>query len=227
MPQGRPWVSILAAASFLLMAFSLYLIFMWVPTAQEEAGGIAQRIFYFHVPSAWVSFLAFFVTFVGGIVYLWKRDVTWDRLAYSSAEIGVLFTTLVLITGPIWAKPVWGAWWVWDPRLTTTLVLWLIYVAYLMVRAYAPEKEQGARFAAVVGIIGFFDVPIVFFAIRWWRTQHPQPVFESAGLAPEMLFTFLVSLAAFTALYFLLLAHRLALQGMADEVEEMQQILAE
>src|SRR4030042_5901728 len=143
---------ILLGISFLLMVAALYLVFIYVPT--EATMGVVQRIFYFHVPVAWVAFLAFFVVFVGSILYLWKRESKWDILAYSSAEVGIVFTTLVLITGPLWAKPTWGVWWVWDARLTTTLVLWLIYLAYLMVRSFALEESQGARFAAVVGIVG-------------------------------------------------------------------------
>jgi heme exporter protein C len=193
-----------------MMLLSLFLIFMWVPT--EATMGIVQRIFYFHVPSAWLAFLAFFITFLGSVLLLWRGERKWDDLACSSAEIGVLFTSLTLISGPIWAKAVWGVWWVWDPRLTTTLVLWLIYLAYLLIRAYAPAP-QAPRFAAVVGIIGFIDVPIVFMAIRWWRTLHPQPVIGGGGeLAPEMKLTLIVSLIAFTLLYVCLLNLRLGLR---------------
>lgn len=163
---------LLLGLSFLLMIAALYLVFIYVPT--EATMGVVQRIFYFHVPVAWVAFLAFFVVFVGSILYLWKKENKWDILASSSAEVGIVFTTLVLITGPIWAKPTWGVWWVWDARLTTTLVLWLIYLAYMMVRSFALEQSQGARFSAVVGIIGFIDVPIVALAIVLSRTQHPR-----------------------------------------------------
>jgi heme exporter protein C len=207
-----------------LMSVALYMVFVYVPT--EESMGIVQRIFYFHVPSAWVGFLAFFVVFVCSILYLVKRDTRWDVIATCSAELGVLFTTLVLITGPIWARPVWGVWWTWEPRLTTALILWLIYVAYMLVRSYASDKEQGARFGAVVGIVGFIDVPIVFLATTWWRTQHPGAlVFQSGGLAPSMLATLMVSLAAFTALYWLLLVARVDIKRGENDLELLKEPL--
>ncbi len=207
--------SLLAVSCALLMA-ALYLVFKWVPT--EASMGIVQRIFYFHVPVAWVAFLAFFVVFVTSIMYLWRKDERWDAVAHSSAEIGLVFTTLVLITGSIWAKPIWGVWWVWEPRLTTALVLWLIYMAYMVVRAYSANAQRGARFAAVVGIVGFLDVPVVALAISLWRTQHPSPVVFSGGLAPPMLATLLVSLAAFTSLYVLLLIESVALKNREREL---------
>lgn len=205
----------LFALSLVLFVTALYMVFIYVPT--EETMGIVQRIFYFHVPVAWVAFLAFFIVFLSSIFYLWRRDDRWDIIASSSAEVGIVFTTLVLITGSIWAKPIWGVWWTWEPRLTTALVLWLIYIAYLLVRAYATEKQQGARFAAVVGIVGFIDVPIVALAITLWRTQHPGPVIFQGGLTPSMLATLMVSLTAFTTLYCLLLIQRVAIKQ--DEVE--------
>ena len=205
----------LLGLSFILLVGALYLVFIYVPT--EEMMGIVQRIFYFHVPLAWVAFLAFFIVFLGSILYLWKRESKWDVLASSSAEVGVVFTTLVLLTGPIWAKPIWGVWWMWDARLTTTLVLWLIYLAYLMVRSFATKESRGARFAAVVGIVGFIDVPIVALAITLWRTQHPGPVIFQGGLTPPMLLTLLVCLAAFTTLYCLLLIQRVSMKN--DEIE--------
>jgi heme exporter protein C len=222
-----PLSTVLAAVTFAVMVFALYLVFMWVPTAQEEAGGIAQRIFYFHLPSAFMAFLSFFLVFMGSILYLWKRDWKWDILAHSAAEIGVIFTSLVLISGPIWAKTAWlkgktGIWWEWDPRLTTTLVMFFIYIAYLLIRNYAAERSQGARFAAVVGIVGFIDVPIVFMAIRWWRTLHPAPVLETGGLHPTMFFTLMVSLAAFLLFFTLLTWVRVRLRQSQVDVEELR-----
>ncbi len=208
------------------MVVALYLVFGYVPT--EQTMGIVQRIFYFHVPSAWVAFMAFFVVMVGSVGYLRTRDKRWDQLANASAQLGVLFTTLVLITGPLWARPAWGVWWTWDARLTTTLVLWLIYVAYLMVRAYSSDVNQTPRFAAVIGIVGFIDVPIVFLSITLWRTQHPGPlVFQSGGLAPSMLFTLLFCVFTFTLLYSLLLHRRLKLFKLQDEVEEIKASIEE
>jgi heme exporter protein C len=214
----RIWLPVL---SFVLMVGALYLVFIYVPT--EQTMGIVQRIFYFHVPVAWVSFLAFFIVFIGSIMYLWKREDKWDTIACSSAEVGVVFTTLVLITGSIWAKPIWGVWWVWEPRLTTALVLWFIYVAYLLVRSYAAEESRGARFAAVVGIIGFVDVPIVALAITLWRTQHPGPLIFQGGLAPPMLFTLVICIIAFTVLYCLLLMSRVSLKNDEAEVNRLKE----
>lgn len=213
--------NILQGLSFASMMAALYLVFIWVPTEREM--GVVQRIFYFHVPLAWVSFLAFFVVFVSSILYLWKGERRWDSLAYASAEIGILFTTLVLITGPIWAKPVWGTWWVWDTRLTTTLVLWLIYLAYLMVRPFASDESQGARFAAVVGVVGFVDVPFVALAIVMRRTQHPGPLIFEGGLTSSMLITLLVCVAAFTILYVNVLVQRMSLREVEAEIAEMRQ----
>lgn len=212
----------LLGLSFILLVAALYLVFIYVPT--DETIGIVQRIFYFHVPVAWVAFLAFFIVFIGSILYLWKRESKWDIIASSSAEVGIVFTTLVLITGSIWAKPIWGVWWVWDARLTTSLVLWLIYVAYLIVRAYATEEHRGARLAAVVGIVGFIDVPIVALAITLWRTQHPGPVIFQGGLAPSMLLTLLVCLAAFTTLYFLLLIQGISIKNDEGETKRLREL---
>ena len=216
--------NLLMGLGFALMALSLYLIFFYAPV--EAVMGVVQKIFYFHVPSAWVAFLAFFVVFLGSLLYLWKKDRKWDVLAHSSAEVGVIFTTLVLLTGPLWAKSAWGVWWTWDPRLTTTLILWLIYVAYLMVRSYAVSEVQGTRFAAVVGIVGFVNVPIVALAIVLWRTQHPGPlVWQEGGLDPAMRLTLMVSLLTFTVLYLNLLLRRMGLRRLKDSLEELRETL--
>jgi heme exporter protein C len=216
----------LTVLALIAMMLSIYLVFMYVPT--EATMGEVQKIFYFHVPSAWLAFFAFFLVFVFSIVYLLRRNKRWDTLAASSAEIGVLFCTLVLVTGPIWAKPVWGVWWTWDARLTLTLVLWLIYVAYIMLRHYMSDPERRATFSAVLGIIGFIDVPMVYFSIRWWRTQHPQPVVsggEGSGIEGPMLMTLLVCIATFTLLFFTILRYRLRLQALRDELDELQDLV--
>ncbi len=148
---------VLALATAGLLAVALWMALFYAP--REMMMGDAQRIFYFHVPSAWIGFLAFFVVFTASLLFLRTRQRRWDALALASAEIGVVFTTLVLLTGPLWAKVVWGVFWVWDARLTTTLILWLIYVAYLMLRSSA-EGERRQRLAAVLGIVGFLDVPL-------------------------------------------------------------------
>ena len=217
--------SILFWLGLALMMAALYMVFIYVPT--EKHTGIVQRIFYFHVSIAWVGFLAFLVTFVGSILYLRTRALKWDNIAHASAEAGVIFTTLILITGPIWAKPVWGIWWTWDARLTTSLVLWLIYIAYLLVRSFATEPERGARFSAVIGIIGFIDVPIVFVTVNLWRTQHPTPIIFEGGLTSSMLSTLLVSIAAFTILYVLLTIQSANLKAMETDVKRLQSMQVE
>ena len=206
------------------MIAALYLVFLFAPT--EAKMGDVQRIFYFHVSSSWVGFFAFFVTFVAGIGYLRTRKRRWDILGISSAEIGIVFTGMAVITGSIWAKPTWNAWWPWEqePRLILVTVLLLVYFAYHMLRAFLREAEQKARFSAVYGIVAFAGVPITFLSIRWWQSLHPV-VFErhqGAGLAPAMLWTFVFCLATFTALYFVLLIRRFRLSAMADQVEELK-----
>lgn len=218
--------TILTAVTAVAMLVGLYMAILYAPT--EKTMGDVQRIFYFHVPSAWVAFLAFFLVFTSSLLYLFRGTKRWDTLAAASAEVGVIFCTLVLITGPIWARPIWGIWWTWDARLTLTLVLWLIYVGYLMLRHYIAEPERRATFSAVVGIMGFIDVPIVYFSIRWWRTQHPQPVIaggSDSGLAPPMLQTLLVCLAAFTLLFITLLRKRTRIERMQDELQALQQLI--
>jgi heme exporter protein C len=217
--------SVLLGLGFALMMAALYMVFLYVPT--EKVSGVVQRIFYFHVPIAWVSFLAFFITFIFSILYLWKREMKWDAIACASAEIGIVFTTLVLITGPIWAKPVWGIWWTWDTRLTASLVLWLIYIAYLLVRSFANEPARGARFSAVIGIIGFIDVPIVFTTVNLWRTQHPSTIIFEGGLAPSMLMTLLVCIAAFTVLYVILLIHSANLKSTETDIQRLKSMRVE
>ena len=205
-----------------LMLVNMYLIFMWAPT--ESVMGHVQRIFYIHVPMAWIAFLAFFIVFLGSIMYLWKREAKWDVLASSAAELGTVFTTLVLITGPIWAKPVWGIWWSWDARLTTTLMLWLIYVSYLMLRSYSANRSQGALYSAVLGVIGFVDVPIVYFAVNWWRTQHQRLVIGSGtlegSLQPDMRITLYFSMLVFTLLFAYMLWQRVSMRRSEDHLRE-------
>jgi heme exporter protein C len=197
---------------------ALYMAFVYAP--KEATMGDVQRIFYFHAGVAWTALLAFFVVLLGGLAYLRTHDRRWDALALSSAEIGVVFTTLTLATGSIWAKPAWGDWWTWDPRLTTTTVLWLIYVSYLILRSAIDEPERRARFAAVVGIVGFVDVPIVFLSIRLWRTIHPVLVkSEGFEMAPEMVHALIAALLACTLLYAYLLLVRTSLERRRLEVE--------
>ncbi len=214
--------NILLWLSLVLMVIALYLVFIYVPTEKEM--GIVQRIFYLMVPMGWLSLLAFLIVFIGSILYLVKRHSKWDILARSSAEVGFVFTTLALITGSIWAKPIWGVWWTWEPRLTATLVLWFIYLAYFMVRSFATEESRGARFAAIVGIVGFVDIPIVSLATTLWRGIHPGPIIFQGGLAPSMLLTLLVSIAAFTALYCLLLIQRVSSRNDEIEIKRLKEL---
>jgi len=205
------------------IAIGLWMALFYAPT--ERTMGDAQRIFYFHVPSAWIGFLAFFVVFVASILFLWKRERRWDALALSAAEIGVVFTTLVLLTGPLWAKKAWGAFWVWDARLTTTLILWLIYIGYLMLRSTA-ESERRARFAAVLAIVGFLDVPLIYISVQLWRTMHPQLIInEPGGLAPAMTQTLMVCLLSFTFLFAHLLLQRVRLEQARDQVNALREAM--
>ena len=204
---------ILAGLTLLLLGYGFYQAIYVAPT--EATMGDVQRIFYYHLPSAWVAFLLFFVNFLASIWYLVRRNPGADALALASAETGVSFCTIVLLTGPIWARPIWGIWWTWDARLTSTLVLWLIYVSYLVLRHYA-TGGQVPVLAAALGIFGFVDVPIVYMAIRWFRTQHPQPVIgggQGSGLDPRMWTAVLWNLLAFAmlALLFVWIRYRQAL----------------
>src|SRR5271169_5556630 len=210
---------IFIALTVAVLAFAAYQGLFVAPT--EQTMGNVQRIFYYHVPSAWTAFLLFFANFIASVVYLIRRNPTADAVAAATAEVGVVFCTVVLITGPIWARPVWGIWWTWDARLTTTLVLWLIYVSYLVLRRYS-TGTQTSVLAAALAIFGFVDVPIVYMSIRWFRTQHPSPVMgggENSGLDPAMLHAFLWNLLAFTCVGIILVAARYRLQRMEDEVE--------
>ncbi len=193
----RKFVYIYAFVSLLLLSYGLYQALIVAP--REQTMGDVQRIFYYHVPSAWTSMVLFFVNFCASIVFLIKRNVASDAVAVAAAEVGVVFCTVVLVTGPLWARPVWGIWWTWDARLTSTLVLWLIYVSYLILRRYA-TGGQTATLAAVLAIFGFLDVPLVYMAIRWFRTQHPQPVIgggEGSGIDPHMLHALMWNWLAF------------------------------
>ena len=213
---------VLLAVALLLIVSAWYYAFLAAPT--ERTMGTIQRIFYLHLPAAFLSFLAFFVVFVGSVAYLTTRRIGWDWAAASAAEGGVVFCAAVLISGPLWAKPVWGIWWTWDARLTTTLILFLIYVAYLMLRLYVTDAERRARLAAVVGILGFVDVPIVYMANRWWRTQHPEPVIaggEGSGLDPRMWWGVLWAFAGLLTFASLLFFQRYRMEAMRAELTQL------
>jgi len=210
---------VLGYTSVALLALSAFGTF--VVARPDRVQGDAARIVYFHVPMAWVAFLAFFVVFGASIAYLRTGAARWDHLGRASAEVGVIFTTLVLITGSIWGYPIWGTWWSWDPKLTTTLILWFMYLAYLMVRAYA-EPPRGARYAAIVGIIAFVDVPIVYLSSDWWRTLHPGPVI--GPLAPsqstDILALLMFCVLAFTVLYAFLVRVRMEIEELSEVREQ-------
>ena len=216
---GRLLANGLGMLALIAVLVGLYLALFYVPP--DTLQGDVQRIMYIHVPAAWVAFLAFFVVFVASLVYLWKRLPEADRLAYASAEIGVLFTALTLIDGSIWGKPTWGTWWTWDARLTTTAILFVIYVGYLMLRSFIDEPERRARLSALVGIVGFIDVPIIYLSVLWFRTLHQPPSIQRGGASmPEaMLFTLLFNFGAYTLLYLFFLTKRVrieSLQAMSD-----------
>lgn len=194
----------LFVALAVMLPVDFYLIFKVAP--MERIMGNVQRIFYIHVPMAFSAYLAFFGAFVSSIMFLRKKDLRWDTAAYCWAEVGIVFSTLVLITGSFWARPVWGVWWSWDPRLLTMFILWFIYVGYFVLRSGFSDRYRRARYAAVLSIIGFLDVPIVRLATKWWRSIHPRLKSEGGGLDPIMLKVLMFSLFTFllfTVLLFL------------------------
>lgn len=217
MKRAFPILAILTAA---LLSYGLYQALVVAPT--EKTMGDVQRIFYYHVPSAWTAGVLFLVNFLASIIYLVRRNTKADALALASAEVGVVFCTIVLVTGPIWARPVWGIWWTWDLRLTLTLVLWLIYVSYLLLRRFS-TSGQTPVIAAVLAIFGMLDIPLVYFSIWFFRTQHPQPVIGGGGsIDPRMLHAFFVNLIAFTCFGALVCWSRYRLEVLRREVEETQ-----
>jgi heme exporter protein C len=222
----RPGLLIYALVTVALLSYALYQGMVVAPT--ERTMGEVQRIFYYHVPSAWTAFLCFFANFIVSITYLARRNPKADAIAVTTAEVGVVFTTVVLITGPLWAKPVWGIWWTWDARLTTTLVLWLIYVSYLLFRRMS-AGQQTPTLAAALAIFGFIDVPIVYMSIRWWRTQHPKPVIAGgagSGIHPEMWSALLWNFAAFLAFAGLLIWVRYRLERTRQQIDELHALQA-
>ena len=218
-PQSRMPDAALFAVLFLAMPAALYMALIDAP--RERTMGELQRIFYFHVPVAIAGFIAFAVNFAASVMYILRKERRWDNMGVAAAEIGVLFFIMVLITGSIWAKPVWLVWWTWSPRLTTSLILCMLYMSYLLIRKYIEDPERRGLVSAVFGIIAFVDVPLVWFSIRWWRDIHPEPMLESGGLAPEMWPAFLTCLAAFLLLMIYLLRRRFFLASIEDDIEEL------
>jgi heme exporter protein C len=220
---GARWAALVfgaLATAVLLTAF--WMIFFYAPT-ERSMGGV-QRSFDVHVPSAWVGFLAFGIVAFCSAGYLWLRDARLDAVAVSAAELGVVFTTAVLITGPLWGRIAWGAWWVWEPRLTLTLLLWFIYVGYFMLRGSTDNPERGKRFAAVLGIVGAFNIPLIHMSVQWFRSLHPQPVIlrpEGPQADPEIVQTLLVSLLGFTLLFIALLMYRYGAERLDDQLQRL------
>jgi heme exporter protein C len=214
---------VLCAVAVMLVITAGYASFFVAP--QERTMGDLQRIFYFHVSCAWAGLTAFSIGFASNLFYVWKRKEKYDWLGVTCAEVGVAFTTIVLISGPIWAKPAWGIYWTWDARLTSTFVLWLLYISYLLLRTLVEEPDRRALLSALFGIFAFIDVPIVFGAIRWWRTQHPAPVImggPNSGLAPGMRPTFYFAVLAMHIFMWFLISERYALEKMRSEVEVLR-----
>jgi heme exporter protein C len=221
--SGRSNVVLLIAlvAVTVMMFAANWMVFVYAP--EEKVMGAVQRIFYFHVPSAIVTYLSVFVLLAGALGYLWTRDARWDNLSIAATETGLLFCSIVLITGPIWAKPAWGVWWTWEARLTTTLLLWIILAAAMMVRGYAENRDLGARMGAVLGIFAAIDIFFIKKAVEWWRGQHPI-VFkpgEESSLDPKMRATFLFCIACLFLLYGVILALRYRQAELDDRVERL------
>src|SRR5438477_2877116 len=213
-----------AVAVFLLLGAAAYSSFFIAPTDAKQ--GLIYRILFLHVASAWTGLTAFFISFIANVLYVLRRQRRWDWLGVASGEVGLAFTTAVLVTGPIWAKPAWGIYWTWDARLTSTFVLWLLYIAYLLLRTLIEEPDRRALLSALFGIFAFIDVPIVFGAIRWWRTQHPAPVImggPNSGLAPGMRGTFFFAVLAMHVFMWFLIAERYALEKMRGDVALLRQ----
>jgi heme exporter protein C len=214
---------LVAALVFLLLAAAAYASFFIAPTDAKQ--GIIYRILFLHVSSAWTGLTAFLIGFLGNLLYVWKRQPQWDWLGVSAVEVGLAFTTVVLVTGPIWAHPVWGIWWTWDARLTSTFIMWLLYVSYLLLRTLVEEPDRRALFSALFGIFAFLDVPLVFGSIRWWRTQHPQPIVmggADSGMDPVMFRVLMFAWLAMLGLMTLLLRQRYRLEAMRSEFETMR-----
>jgi len=217
---------LLLAAVTPMMFVSLWMVFLYAP--EERTMGAVQRVFYFHVPSAMMTYASVAVLLAASLAYLWTRDRRWDNLSLAATECGLLFCTIVLITGPIWARPIWNTWWTWEVRLTATLLLWIILAASLMVRGYAENRDLAARLAAVLGVVAALDLPIIKVAVRLWGGMHPQ-VFKpgkDSGLEPTMLRTWLVCIVTFLLLFLLLLAVRYRQAELDERLERVSRGVA-
>ncbi len=221
-PKYRHFDALLGSVLLAGMILALYMAFIFAP--RERTMGDLQRIFYFHVSSGMVGLVAFAVNFFASLLYLVKRDRKWDNLALSAAEVGLMFFTIVLVTGPIWAKPAWFVWWTWDARLTSSLVLWMLYLAYMLVRNYVPDPDRRALMSAVFGIVAFVDAPIVWFSIRWWRNQHPSAIVEKGEMARDMYIAWFTCIAVFLLLLVYLIRRRYFLESARLEMERLERM---
>jgi heme exporter protein C len=215
--SGRDWLFSIAVVA---IAIALARVIYYTPF--EATQGPAQKIFYLHLPAALDAFMAFGIVALSGIGYLWLGDLRLDRAAESSAEVGVVFTTVVLVTGPLWARPVWGTWWTWDARLTLTLFLWFIFVGYLVLRGAVEDRALRARYSAVLGILGSLLIPFIHLSVYLFRTLHPRPIVikpSAPSLPPEMLTTLIISFVAFTLFYLALVRQRYRLATERDLLE--------
>ena len=225
MPQvtGKKRKGILGAATLVFIIAGLY----WglVKAPPDAYQGDSQRIMYLHIPSILTAYLSFFLVFVGSCLYLWKREKRDDNLAHGAAEIGVLFTALTIVEGSIWGRPTWGVWWTWDARLTLTAILLLIFIGYLMLRALVEDESRAASSAAILGIIGFLDIPLIHMSVYWWRTLHQPPSILRPdklpweNIHPELLTALAINFVAFVLLYFYMLSLRLRLGEMHEEIK--------
>ena len=227
MPKQSRWLTILDYVSVLLLAGATAMVFFYAP--EEAVMGLVQKVFYFHIATAWIGMLSFGVAVVAGIVYLRTGNSQWDIVEVASVELGIVFNLITIFMGMIWARPIWNAWWTWDPRLTTVTIMELIYVAYLMLRQGIEDPERRGRFGAVYAIVGFLSVPLTFFSIRIFRTIHPVVIggsdpnaTGSFDMTPKMLQTFMTSLLVFTVIYVDLLWHRIRLGELAEKVEQLK-----
>ncbi len=226
MPPKPKMLQVLDIVSILLLAIATLMVFLYAP--MERTMGMVQKVFYFHVSANWIGMLAFFVAAVAGGVYLAKGNRFWDVLEVAAVEIGLAFSLIGIITGSIWARPIWNTWWTWDPRLVTVAVMELVYVAYFMLRQGIEDPDRRARYAAVYAIVGFLSVPLTFLSIRLYRSIHPVVITSSsAQLSPKMFQTFMFSLFTFTVLFVDLLWHRVRLGELTERVERLRMKLSE
>jgi heme exporter protein C len=220
-------LTILDIVAVVMLLVATWMVFFYAPT--EAVMGDVQRVFYFHVAAGWVGMLSFLVAAIAGVIYLIRGDQKWDTVGLSAVEIGIVFAFINIVTGSIWARPIWNTWWTWDPRLTTATVMELIYLAYLMLRQGIEDPDRRARFGAVYAIVGFLSVPLTFFSARLFRTIHPVVIGSNSpgaegqfDMTPLMLQTFMFSLLTFTIIFVDLLWHRIRIGRLADKVEQLR-----